>query len=368
MRDCADAASPPRCDKDGVTTPAEFPQDGDVAEKLRFLLAFAVLAPSGHNTQPWLFRVDGQVVELHADRSRALAVVDPHDRELTISCGAALQTLLVAMGAFGLRGAVQLTPDPDDADLLARVSVADGAAPDPDEAGLFAAITRRHTNRHAFEARDVPAELVGRLVADAAAEGAWLHVLTAEERAAAIDLVAEGDRAQMADARFRRELAAWVHPNSSRSADGMRGYGFGVGEIASYAGPFVIRTFDVGKGQAAKDRELAEGSPLLAVLGTAADDPGAWLRCGRALQRVLLRGCANDVSSSYLNQPIEVPELRTRLAETLARAGGFPQLVLRFGYGPAGRGQPRRPVDEVIVGEAEHRRHTIAAAFGATPA
>ena len=37
-------------------------------------------APSGHNTQPWLFRVHEGVVELIADRTRALAVVDPDDR------------------------------------------------------------------------------------------------------------------------------------------------------------------------------------------------------------------------------------------------------------------------------------------------
>jgi hypothetical protein len=34
---------------------------------------------------------------------------------------------------------------------------------------------------------------------------------------------------------------------------------FGYNDIISYMGPFVIRTFDTGKGQAAKDRQLAVG-------------------------------------------------------------------------------------------------------------
>jgi nitroreductase len=38
-------------------TEGDFPRSGDVEEKLRFLLNYAVLAPSVHNTQPWLFRV-----------------------------------------------------------------------------------------------------------------------------------------------------------------------------------------------------------------------------------------------------------------------------------------------------------------------
>ena len=57
---------------------------------LRSLVEYAALAPSGHNTQPWRFRLRGGGAELLADRTRALPVVDPDDRELVISCGAAL--------------------------------------------------------------------------------------------------------------------------------------------------------------------------------------------------------------------------------------------------------------------------------------
>ena len=41
----------------------------------------------------------------------------------------------------------------------------------------------------------------------------------------------------------------------------------------SLMGPFVLRTFDAGKGQAAKDRQLAAGSPVHAILGTNSDEP-----------------------------------------------------------------------------------------------
>ena len=69
-----------------------FPVQGGPEEKLRFLLNYAVLAPSGHNTQPWLFRLSGDKVELYADRTRGLAVVDPEDRALVISCGRCFST------------------------------------------------------------------------------------------------------------------------------------------------------------------------------------------------------------------------------------------------------------------------------------
>jgi nitroreductase len=67
-----------------------FPVDASGADKLRAAVDYAVLVPSDHNTQPWRFKIVDETLELWADRSRALPVVDSHDRELTMSCGAAL--------------------------------------------------------------------------------------------------------------------------------------------------------------------------------------------------------------------------------------------------------------------------------------
>jgi len=49
-----------------------------------------------------------------------------------------------------------------------------------------------------------------------------------------------------------------------------------------------------------------------------------------------------------LNQPIEVPELRPMLHKIIERAG-FPQLLLRMGYGPEVPPTPRRSVSEVLL-------------------
>lgn len=344
------AAAPEPALQPWAVSDSDFPYAADTDARLRFLLRYAILAPSGHNTQPWRFRIEDGTVELRADRARSLPVVDPEDRELTISCGAALETLIVALRHFSLRGVVRLAPDPADADLLARVSVETSDPPDRDDDELFAAITRRHSNRQTFADRAVPRDLTDRLVADAEAAGAALRLVAgSEQRAAVADLVSEGDRVQMADKHFRRELAAWVHPNRSRARDGMRAHGFGIGDLASYGGPFVIRSFDRGDAQAATDRELAVGSPLLGVFVTEADDPSSWLRCGRALQRVLLRARADGVWCSHLNQPVEVAALRPRLAVAIGRPADVPQLVVRFGYGDAPRAQPRRAVGDVIA-------------------
>src|SRR6476620_1456324 len=70
-------------------------------ERIDFLLQYAVLAPSTHNTQPWLFRTTDDGVQVSADYSRRLPLVDPYDRELLMSVGAAITNLRVAAAWFG---------------------------------------------------------------------------------------------------------------------------------------------------------------------------------------------------------------------------------------------------------------------------
>lgn len=327
---------------------SDFPAMGTAAEQMRFLLNYAVLAPSGHNTQPWVFKIVDDAIELSADRACALPVVDPDDRELTISCGAALLNLRVALRHFGYRDVVQALPEPDNPDLLARIQMGEKIRTNAEEHMLFEAIRRRRTNRQAFEQRAVPADILAALQKAAQAEGAWLIILqTEEDRSAVADLIALGDRVQLRDKHFRRELAAWVRPGRSQRRDGIPLYALRFGDLMAYAGPLVERTFELGNGQAARDRQIARGSPVLAVLGTDVDTAYDWLVAGQALERMLLYARTQGIWASFLNQPIEVPDMRLTLQSMLERAG-FPQMLLRMGYGPEVPPTPRRSVQDVL--------------------
>lgn len=339
-----------------------FPKDGRKTEQLKFMLSYAILAPSSHNTQPWLFKIMGDnTIELHADRTRGLPLVDPVDRELTISCGGALSHLLIAIRHFGYAYELELFPDSNNKDLLSRIIVDDRKEPNIEENSFFEAITKRRTNRLEFEDRELDESLISRLKSDVTtdkevAEGGgtgvsvWLYITKEEDKKNSLaDLIAEGDRTQLSDKRFRRELASWIHSNRSHSKDGIPGYAFGYNDIMSHMGPFVLRTFDIGKGQAAKDRELAAGSPALAILGTRSDEPMDWLKTGMALSRMLLAAQTENVWSSFLNQPIEVPELRPKVQELVkGKEKGFIQILLRMGYGKDVKPTPRRPVEDVL--------------------
>ena len=118
-------------------SPEDFPHEGTTFEKWKFLLQYAVLAPSSHNTQPWLFHVRGNDLELYADRTRSCHIVDPDGRELIMSCGCALFHLRSAMAHFGYFGGVTVLPDSNDPDLLARVCLGIQEENSPEESILF---------------------------------------------------------------------------------------------------------------------------------------------------------------------------------------------------------------------------------------
>jgi hypothetical protein len=326
----------------------EFPITGTPSEKLAAAVAFAVRAPSNRHSQPWLFRIAGDTLELRADRARALPVVDPNDRELVISCGAALFYVGVVLRHFGTMPRIERLPDRSDPDLLARVYLGGSRERTVEDEVLFHAIPGRRTYRRQFADRCLPEGLGSALEVAARSECAWLHVFrTADARNGVADLVAEADRFQMSMKPFRLELASWLRSNRSTRRDGMPKYALGLGSFTAAWGPAVLRMFDTGRGQAAHDRQLVADAPMLALLGTAGDTPYLWLVAGEAVARVLLRAQVSDITASFLNQPIEVPELRRRL-QTLSGRVGFPQLLLRFGYGQPVRATPRRPAAEVI--------------------
>jgi hypothetical protein len=315
---------------------------------LRVALEHAVLAPSTHNTQPWRFRVRAGRVDVFTDPRRALSVIDPSGRQQIMSVGAALYNLRVALRRFGVRPEVEAFPDPLLPDLVARVTLGGQHRPSGLDLELFEAIPRRRTNRQPFSPRPVSFRIVDELASLAELEGATLTRLHPRAKAPLAEVITLADRAQFGDRAFRRELTRWLVPWGSRRRDGIP---FAKKEYGSTlpVGPMMVRTFDIGGRVAAKERDLATGSPVLIVLGSPGDQREDWLAVGQALEAVLLRGTCFGLSASFLNQPLELGALRPRVAE-LAGGATVPQLVLRMGYGPPVREPtPRRPLAAVLV-------------------
>lgn len=351
-----------------VSLESQYPNTGSLNDKLQFLLNYAILSPSSHNTQPWLFKIAQERIELYADRTRSLPVADPEGRELMLSCGAALLHLRLAFRHFGYDSLVEQFPDVNDRDLLAWIRFGAAKPITVQEEQQFQAIAHRHTHRFTFADRPIPTPLLDALQQAVSQEGATLVWLReGAVRQAVAELVGEGDRLQAANPAYREELSNWIRPNYSHYQDGIPGYAFGMNSFAAQMMPLFLKEFNWGQGIARKDQELALESPTLAVLTTPLDTPRDWLAGGQALASLLLLACSYGLRASFLNQPIQQSNLRPQLQTLLRRDGvmyqnddnsspppadiktDYPQLLLRLGYGSELKATPRRTVSEVLV-------------------
>jgi hypothetical protein len=323
-----------------------FPAWAGPAERLRYLLRYAVLAPSRHNTQPWLFEIEGPELRVYGDWRRALKVADPQGRELVMSCGAALYNVEVAARHFGHATSVELASGSRKDGLLGRLRLEERRSPTADDEALFAAIPLRHTNRFAFDAREVPFGAVTALVREVAEQGAVLRVVERSARTEVGELVAEGDRIQWASARFRAELAAWSRSNAGAAIDGMPGYAHGLSDSASLVHRMLVRLRG-RHDEAQRARAYALHTRALLALCTREDGVADWFVAGQAMQRALLSATAGGMSASYFSQAVEVPQVRGKLRAALGERG-YPQLLFRLGFGAPVRSTPRRPVDLVL--------------------
>jgi nitroreductase len=326
---------------------SERPQ-GDRGAQLAFLLRYAILAPSTHNSQPWKFRVRGEAIEVWSDSARMLGRIDPDRRQLFMSCGAALANLRVAMRRYGNRDLVDYLPYSQRPDWLATIHLGPDHAATGGDIELCRAILRRRTNREPYAERPVAERLAEQVLAAADRPGAWMVRLHPDAKHEVADVIALADAQQLGDPTFRAEFAQWLAPLGSRRRDGIPAEKKDLPTALPLAATMILRRFDIGAGVAARERELATHSPMLTILGTDEDTPQAWLRAGEAMQDALLTATSLGISASFLNQAIEEPALRPRIA-TAAGRQGHPQLIMRWGFGPEVAPTPRRPLADVLL-------------------
>jgi nitroreductase len=316
------------------------------------LLTAAIAAPSMHNTQPWRLRVTGSTIDVYLDRGRALPEADPTGRAQYLSVGAVVFNLRCRAAAMGLWTRFRWLPEPHAPDLMSRVTVERSLRPmDAALVVLSEQVGRRHTFRGPMRERHVPSHVLDALRTVAAQEGASLTVLAPSMVQRLLLLVSEADVLDSLDEERLREQSDWT--GGTRADEGVPSSALGPRPTVPGA-----PARDLGMHNDDRNRQTSEFElhPVLAILSTASDGPVGWLNAGAALQRVLLTLTRHGLSASFLNQPLERPDLRLWVGE-LVHPAGFPHMVLRVGQGmasPWGRREvaepaPRRPLHSFFL-------------------
>jgi hypothetical protein len=311
---------------------------------VRDIVELACLAPSVHNTQPWIWRAFGNTLELSADPRRRLNAADTRGRNLAISCGAALHHAQVAARALGWEPTVSHLPTGGGSSLLARIELTP-ASPPPDATSVLQTIRDRCTDRRRFTSWPVPEQRLQHLAAAAADWGAdALPVVDPSDRVRVERMVARAFDRQAEDERLAAEQLRWVD-HSNRD-------GIPVEVIPESPSPEARLRTRYGTGLLADvDREL-EGSDGLLIMRGGSDDIGAWLRTGEGLSALWLLAARDGLTVVPLSQAIELDETREALRVEVLHGLGYPHLLVRVGWQAISRGNlprtPRRPVDEVL--------------------
>ena len=312
----------------------------------RDLIRFATLAANSHNTQAWQFRVDGDRIDILPDRSRATPVVDPDDHHMFISLGCAAENLSIAAASRGMPGEVRFDPAGGKISFTRNT----GAATDAD---LSDAIPLRQSTRGLFDGSTLNAADLGILAGAARAPDVDLILITDRVQMGQVtDLIAAGNTAQLANPAFMTELKHWMRFSPSRAAatgDGLFGPTSGNPTMPDWLGPMVLDWVFTAETDNKDTAAKIASSAGLAVFVGADDSAANWVQVGRACQRFALKASSMGLKHAFLNQPVEVASLRPDLAAIIGMRGRRPDLVMRFGRGPALPFSARRPVDEVMI-------------------
>jgi nitroreductase len=312
-----------------------------ISESVRHAVELAGCAPSIHNSQPWVFVLSEQRIDLYADRRRWLPATDADERDLMLSCGAALHHLRVGLADAEIGASVHRMPDAARSDLVASVVLGEDGT-DRVDATLSAQIPLRRSDRRPFRPWPMPDAFKRQLIERAAEQGAFLRVIDdADARAILITAFGAAAAEQSGMPGYAEELEAWT---DRPGAEGIPG-----SNVERPVPPTIEAARDFG-GQRVVSYNVEPEEATLVVIGASSDDRLSQLRAGEAMSAVLLEATRQGLGNCPLSQPLEVGSTREMLQDEVLGGTLSPQVILRIGWAQEDRlpATPRRSVEEII--------------------
>jgi len=346
--------------------------DPSVRETPLALVAAAVLAANPHDTQPWLFRIGDDAIDVFADLSRNLGAMDAYVREMHLGLGCAIENMLTAAGPNGYDAKVEAAEG-----SLANLAVRRGpvaaaslrlkkrppSAPDD----FYRAIALRHTNRYAYErAKPAPAGWLEFSRQAGSDEGALVILFDEGEDRRAFDAaVVDATQAIVEDKIMIADSDHWFRSSRAEIEAHRDGPTLGAAGLSFFALTYA-RLFSVSPETShaawlnqTRDVQLAS-APLTGLIAVSDRyDRKATLAAGRVWQRLHLSATARGLAMQSLNQPIEMIDRERQTGQSDQRAkriarltGDEWQATFSFRAGFASRPappSPRRRLKDVVL-------------------
>mgnify|MGYP001613513513 CR=1 FL=1 len=301
-------------------------------EKLKFLLKFAVLAPSSHNSQPWRFEIGPSHIAIFPEFKRSLPQSDTNHRQLYISLGCALENILIAAYYFGFQTEVIYFPDGENEACAIRVQCAESSPKNKNDGHLISAILKRHTNRNQYRTELPPLDFLNQIQTWGNNEISIHLVGEPEEKNKIAEVVIKAGIAAMDDTGFRAELSEYVKNNLTKSPIGMPAFGMGIPTPISLLAPHMLKRLNMNRMSQKKDTALLKNhTPLFAIIATKEDDKKNWLKSGQLYEKIALEATALGIDTNVMAAGIQIGEFYKELQKIL-QTDYRPQIFFRMGY------------------------------------
>lgn len=275
------------------------------------LVGAAILAANAHNSQPWLFDLFPDRVDLRADLTRSTGANDALNRELFVSLGCALENMLIAAPANGFRPELLPIASSQPDDLVASVALSSQPQFEPD---LYQTIGNRHSNRSAYRSDPIPPssiEAMRSLADESVAPARLVWLVDDRARTRFGQLLVEATVAHIADDDQSKASFAWWRGDWNaiqRHKDGLNIDGVGLPPLVRTLGKILPTTSRESADQTFLDRTRIQVRTAAAFGIVVVDDPTSrsqQLAGGRLLQRLHLWAAAHDLGFQHMNQVTE---------------------------------------------------------------
>jgi hypothetical protein len=313
--------------------------------KLERLVYYASLAPSSHNTQPWLFKISDHKIELYPNWRRRLDKSDPEDRELYISLGAAITNLKTAAESFKLNFNCQIYPE---AEAVALFQFESLSTTDFNRQTLEI-LCLRHCNRAKFAEKALPEKFLHYLKELTGHNSVKISLVYEENKKTLVaDIVARATEAAFLDKGFTEELSGWIKPSLKKYRDGLPGYNIGIPYPLSFVMPWMVKHLNVSKQQ----RKMVEGplrhSAAYIILSTEDNNKETWLKVGQIFEQIALEAQKNKIELGVLAAAIEIGDFYKQL-QAVININTRPQMFFRLGFcDNIPQSCPRLPLTQII--------------------
>ena len=297
-----------------------------------FMIENACKAPSGHNTQPWLFKIRESEIDIYPDLSKELPVVDPSHRELFVSLGCATENLCIAAQEKGYQTEVKVIKN-----SFIRVLLTKDKKKQFDSS-LFSQIAVRQTNRSVYDGKEIPKDSINLLKATSndPSISIYFYKRGTVDYEKIANMVYAGNSLQMNNEAFKSELTKWMrynkkHQNNTR--DGLSYATFGAPNVPLFLAKFIMSKAINAKTQNKGDRKKIASASHFVLFTTKDNTVEQWVALGRTLERILLRSTQMGIANAYLNQPNEENDITKEMVKQLQISNEYPTILIRLGYG-----------------------------------